>query len=127
MEPAPTQDQVKHGFSGFFRDSRGQFSIFTVIALLASVTLIYISIIEVNNKHFVQTEILMGFIFMYCSNTLSDTLLAAVIARGFWKPGSVAPDTQVIADVTTDTVKVGGTDTAAADSKSGTGFNPKAE
>lgn len=98
MDKQELEDKVKHGFSGFFRDSRGQFSIFTVVALFGASALIYIGLIEVVNTHRVQVEIIYALFIMYCVNAMSETLVGAVIARGMWRTPP-APDTLIEADV----------------------------
>jgi hypothetical protein len=107
VETKELEDRVKHGLSGFFRDSRGQFSIFTVVALLGSLALIYTCVVEAHHAYQVQDAVIYALFIMYCVNSMSDSLLGAVIARGFWKTPP-APETQITADVKTDQLTVGG-------------------
>lgn len=94
-----------HGLVEFLKDARGMFNVFTLVSLAGASTLIYIAIKEVNSSGTVQIEVLYSLFFMYIVAVLSDQLLAMVIERGVWKTPP-APDTQITADVTTDSVNV---------------------
>jgi hypothetical protein len=89
----------------FFQDARGLFNVFTLVSLAGASALVYIAIIEVHAKGFVQVEVLYSLFFMYIVAVLSDQLLGMVIERGMWKTPP-APNTQINADVTTDNVNV---------------------
>jgi hypothetical protein len=91
------------GLADFLRDSRGNFSVFTLISLAASIALIYFGVIEVQNKHFVQSQILWSLFVMYSLAVLSDSLIAAVIEHGVWR-AKAAPETYVNAPIDTDSV-----------------------
>lgn len=89
----------------FFQDSRKIFNIFTLVSLTSGWTLVFIAYEEVKQKGFVQAEVLYSLFFIYCVSVISDSLLGMIIERGIWKMPP-APDTQVLADVTTDNVNV---------------------
>jgi hypothetical protein len=93
------------GLVEFLKDSRGNFSVFTLISLAASIALIYFGIVEVQNKHFVQESILWALFVMYSLAVLSDSLIAAVIEHGVWK-AKAAPETYVNAPIDTDSVNL---------------------
>ena len=101
------QAKPRSRFSEFFKDSRGNFDIFTVISVLAGLALVSSGLIEVWHKHFIQTELIYALILILFSHVVGEKVVAAVIERGVWKPGTTTPDTQVIADVKTESVNVG--------------------
>jgi hypothetical protein len=73
--------------------------------MAAASCLIYVGFREVEIKGNVQSEILYALFVMYCLAVLSDSLIGAIIERGVWKTPP-APDTQVLAQVTTEAVNV---------------------
>jgi hypothetical protein len=100
------EQKTKHGLSDFFKDSRGNFDIFSVVNLFAGLALVYTIVKQVNHTYNVQKELLYAIFFMYLISNVGEKLLAAVIERGVWKTPPT-PDTIVNADVKTDSVNVG--------------------
>lgn len=89
----------------FFQDSRKSLSVFTFVSLASGCTLVFIALEEVKRKGSAQIEIIYSLFFIYCVSVISDNLLSMIIERGIWKTPP-APDTQVLADVTTDNLNL---------------------
>ena len=94
--------------NSFWADSRGQYSIFTVISVLAglSVVLLPWAIVWRNypNPEPLNTAIYANFLLI-AACILTDAALGAVIERGLWipvTPAAAAPDYSAAVPVPTE-------------------------
>ncbi|GAA4391993.1 hypothetical protein [Hymenobacter koreensis] len=93
---------VTQTVAGFFKDARGVFNIFTVIALLAGLTVVGLPWIIVlrgyPNPERIDTLAYANF-FLVLAASVGDVLLSSIMEHGFWKARK-APDLLIDSDKT---------------------------
>lgn len=88
---AGTWTQLGQDLRGFFQDSRGQFTIFSVVSLCAGLTLCSVVVIPQTPP---PAYVVYSLLAIYMVSVLSDSVIALVIEYGIGQ-AKKAPDTVI--------------------------------